>query len=386
MKRILLIDDEAPLRKLVCAALKSTFEIEEAENGQDGFQSALSRPPHLVICDVNMQQLNGFDTLSRMRENPLTRATPFIFLTGVTTPNAVRRGMDLGADDYLSKPFHPQTLRAAVHARLVKHEQMQADMNAKVRRLQQSIATTLPNELLGPTDNLLALTELIGKGYREFDREEIIAMSRDAHKAAVRVRHQIENCLLYAELLLLAQEPERAAVRSKPMLTCVSDLAEVTATEYARQCGRAGDIKFCTSYCEALVVPDDFRKIVQELLDNALKATPARKPVTVTIRPVDARAVVEIYNAGPGMTAEQIAAPEAFVRIEKKMALGKGSGLGLTIAKRLTELGGGTFQIESGHGTTIRLTFRRARHGSNQTELFMGAETGDIAGRPAPPS
>jgi DNA-binding response OmpR family regulator len=121
--RILVIDDDADLRGLIAAALRDDgFEVLEAENGRVGVALATAQRPALILCDVRMPELDGFRALGELRRTPGTAHVPFVLLSGVGVTNQdVRHGMNLGADDYLVKPFTPEELRATVYARLRRH-------------------------------------------------------------------------------------------------------------------------------------------------------------------------------------------------------------------------------------------------------------------------
>src|SRR5512135_337832 len=121
MKRILVIDDEEWLREMVRLALtQKGYDVLEAGNGVDGVDMARRELPDLILCDVNMQKMDGYLTLSVLRNEPSTAAIPFILMTGLADNAGMRHGMELGADDYLPKPFSIEELFAAVEARLKK--------------------------------------------------------------------------------------------------------------------------------------------------------------------------------------------------------------------------------------------------------------------------
>src|SRR5881394_833024 len=121
MKRILVIDDEEWLREMMQLALRQKgFEVLEAENGEKGIELARRDLPDLILCDVNMEKVNGYLTLSSLRSEAATASIPFILMTGLADQAGMRHGMELGADDYLPKPFTIDALYAAVEARLKK--------------------------------------------------------------------------------------------------------------------------------------------------------------------------------------------------------------------------------------------------------------------------
>jgi two-component system, OmpR family, alkaline phosphatase synthesis response regulator PhoP len=121
MKTILIIEDEVTVRESLVDLLEiEGFRAIAADNGKAGLKMAQTENPDLVLCDISMPELDGFSVLQNIRENPDTGTLPFIFLTARTTKIEFRRGMELGADDYLFKPFTVDELLSAISARLNK--------------------------------------------------------------------------------------------------------------------------------------------------------------------------------------------------------------------------------------------------------------------------
>ncbi len=119
--RILVIEDEVSIRMLIKDILSSEgYEVLEAGNGKDGVKLALYTLPDLILCDVMMPQMDGYQVLHKLQQYGVTRRIPFIFLTAKATPSNIRQGMNLGADDYLVKPFDEDDLLRAIAARLRK--------------------------------------------------------------------------------------------------------------------------------------------------------------------------------------------------------------------------------------------------------------------------
>ena len=121
MKKILVIDDESWLREMVQLALSQKgYDVLEAGSGTLGIEVAQQELPDLILCDVNMEKVDGYHTLSSLRNVQATASIPFILMTGLADNAGMRHGMELGADDYLPKPFTIDALYAAVEARLKK--------------------------------------------------------------------------------------------------------------------------------------------------------------------------------------------------------------------------------------------------------------------------
>ncbi|MEG4276941.1 EAL domain-containing response regulator [Microcoleus sp. MON1_C1] len=130
MKKILVIEDEQLIRENILKLLKAEgFDVTGAENGAQGLYAAVSNVPDVIICDVMMPELDGYGVLVALRSNPVTATVPFVFLTGKADRSEMRQGMELGADDYLTKPFSKAELVGAISSRLKKQEAVAEQYN-----------------------------------------------------------------------------------------------------------------------------------------------------------------------------------------------------------------------------------------------------------------
>ena len=127
-KRIVVIEDNKAVRENISEILElSKYEVMGAENGKLGVDLVLRELPDLVICDIMMPELDGYGVLSLLSKNPKTSTIPFIFLTAKSERADFRKGMEMGADDYISKPFDDVELLSAIETRLKKKEQLKTD-------------------------------------------------------------------------------------------------------------------------------------------------------------------------------------------------------------------------------------------------------------------
>jgi class 3 adenylate cyclase/tRNA A-37 threonylcarbamoyl transferase component Bud32 len=132
-KKILVIEDEPSIRNNIMLMLKvEHYAASGAENGRLGLEMARSDPPDLILCDVMMPEMDGFAVLDALRAEPRLADIPFIFLTALDDRTSMRRGMNLGADDYLPKPFTRNELMEAVNSRLRKHESLTQALTARL--------------------------------------------------------------------------------------------------------------------------------------------------------------------------------------------------------------------------------------------------------------
>jgi DNA-binding NarL/FixJ family response regulator len=124
MKKILVIEDEPEMRRNLLAILKlEQFDGLGAENGAAGIELARREKPDLILCDVMMPQLDGYGVLRALREDAVTAAIPFVFLTAKGERRDVRDGMNLGADDYLTKPVAKSDLLKTINVRFLRAAQ-----------------------------------------------------------------------------------------------------------------------------------------------------------------------------------------------------------------------------------------------------------------------
>lgn len=122
MKKVLIVDDDLENLQVVADMLRSEFQPFTASNGREGILAAVREQPDLILLDVNMPEMDGFDVCRRLREQPATRQIPIIMLTTASSLDSRVKGLDLGADDYITKPFQIRELRARIHARVRRHE------------------------------------------------------------------------------------------------------------------------------------------------------------------------------------------------------------------------------------------------------------------------
>lgn len=121
MKKILFIEDDSVLRENTAELLElSDYEVVTAANGKIGIEMAAKHIPDIIVCDIMMPEVDGYGVLEAVSFDPRTTHIPFIFLSAKTEHKEIRKGMDLGADDYLTKPFEEKELLSAIESRLAK--------------------------------------------------------------------------------------------------------------------------------------------------------------------------------------------------------------------------------------------------------------------------
>jgi CRP-like cAMP-binding protein/CheY-like chemotaxis protein len=171
-KKVLIIEDNNDIRENVVEILElAGYQVFEANNGKTGVELAIKNLPDIVLCDIMMPELDGYGVLYMLNKNPDTAATPFIFLTAKAERVDLRKGMEMGADDYLTKPFDDMDLLNAIESRLKKKELQQNFYSKALDRL---------NNLISKNNGLTELKKIVleRKG-RQFKKNQVIYYDGD---------------------------------------------------------------------------------------------------------------------------------------------------------------------------------------------------------------
>jgi DNA-binding response OmpR family regulator/anti-sigma regulatory factor (Ser/Thr protein kinase) len=350
MKTILVIEDE----EFILSNMIELLEAEEfnpigADNGLTGLELAQKHQPDLIICDIMMPKLNGYDVLAELRREFKTSTIPLIFLTAKADRQEIRKGMELGADDYLTKPFTREELLAAISSRLSKQAAINKHSQHKLDALRNSITMSLPQELHNPLHGIIALSELLINEHDSLDKDGVLEIGNHINKNAQRLYKLNQNFLTFAQLEVIGTDPESIAELRSHQINNAPTVIKEAAIKQAKEVGRVADLNLKLQQQKEKVKISEFklRKIVEELIDNAFKFSSSGTPVTVTNHVDNSKFILEITDHGKGMNAEQISNLGAYMQFDRKLFDSEGSGLGLSIAKRLVEIHDGKLTIES---------------------------------------
>jgi signal transduction histidine kinase len=356
MARILIVDDDAALREVVRLSLETAgHDVLEAADGAQGVEMALSHLPELVLCDVRMEKMDGYGTLMAMRQHSATASLPFILMTGQADTEGMRQGMELGADDYLPKPFRVDQLLGAVDARLKKQQRLRDQAEKQLAELRANISLALPHELLTPLNGILGFADIMASDAASLKPEDIGTMASAIRESAERLHRLIQNFLLLSHLELHRDNRQVLMKELRPMN--LLPLVEATARSKAQRVHREADLVLELADVQVPTREDYMSKIAEEILDNALKFSSPGTPVRVGLGVNGRAASLRVSDRGRGMKAEHIAEVGAYRQFERKFYEQQGSGLGLAIAEQLTELHGGRLNIssETGVGTVVEV-------------------------------
>ncbi len=203
MKKILVVEDERVLQKNIIKILRlEGFEVIGADDGASGVACARQESPDLIVCDVMMPEMDGYQVLKTLQDDVNTALIPFIFLTAKTDRSDMRQGFEMGADDYLVKPFDADELLRAIEARFKKQEVMVnrlSSLSEELGRLQEfldakdGLMTNLNQELRRPMSNIkMALTMLQNQKTPEA-QERYISILEEEFSREISLLNQVEE-------------------------------------------------------------------------------------------------------------------------------------------------------------------------------------------------
>jgi signal transduction histidine kinase len=352
MKKILVIEDELLLRQGIAEILNfEGFNVLEAPNGEKGILAALHDTPDLVLCDIMMPLMDGHEVLYQIRCHDSTKLIPFIFMTALAERSDQRSGMELGADDYLTKPFTREELLSAVNTQFRKSNDQTEQAESKLNELRNSIIRHLPHELLTPLNGMMVYGELL-KDYPEtLTLADLPEIGKNIYSSALRLNHLIQNYLIYSQL-----ELRNPIARQENPLKDVKLKCDQVALEVASRYERMNDLQLETTEGLLYMGETEFVKIVEEMTDNAFKFSTQGSPVTIRCGFQSGNFFFQVEDLGRGISAANISRIGAYMQFKREQLEQQGSGLGLIISKRLIEMHKGELLIESTEGVGSKLT------------------------------
>jgi two-component system, sensor histidine kinase and response regulator len=354
MARVLVIDDDDAVRSVLIEILETAgYEVAAAADGSTGIALAREEPPDLVLCDIVMRSVDGYSVLSALRLDSASATVPVIFLTGVSGPTALRKGMDLGADDYLVKPVTEAALVAAVEARLERSTAMRQEGQRRLDELRTNLAQSLPHEFLTPLTATIGLSSLLMED-GAVEPADVKEVARAINLAGQSLQDMMGKYLLYAELGAL-ERADGAGLEPSRIASVVKEAADGKAARV----GREGDVKIETDPVRVPLNKDHLHALVEALVENALAASSPGSPVVIGCHGDGESCVVSVADSGKGMAPEQLDALQKRAPFLRRFQDQPGLGLGLSIVRRLATLHSGevSFHTSPGQGTTVRVRF-----------------------------
>jgi signal transduction histidine kinase len=355
LKTILIIDDDAHFSATLALGLETHgYRALCAADGATGWKYAHAHLPDLILCDIEMPDKDGRRLLQEMRADPELAPRQFVLMTGKASYANARAAMDLGADDFLLKPFALTELIRCVAARLGRAELSRRIDDREAEKLQESLQTNLPRKFFTPLATIIGLSEVIEKGLDDLNRGEIRQDLQDIRQAGRRLHRGLRNYLLILELERQRSARPGVLLDAEGVREALAAGISASALRHKREVESSLDL----AGVSVRMNPVDLSIVVDELVDNALKFSRFSTPVRVRAWRDGSVLRVTVTDAGRGLAAHELVQIEALSDPTRKASRQMGLGLGLMLVHRLVRHGGGKFKLESeaGQGTICQIT------------------------------
>ncbi len=341
----LLIVDDDPTARQVAQAILSTdvYAFRHASGGQQALEEIVEHEPDLVLLDVMMPGLDGFEVCKRIRKLKTRAYLPVVMVTALDSPQDLARGLNAGADDFISKPVPRVELRARVRSLLrIRRQQLelvdQAQRIEAVNKQREDLVRMVVHDLRSPVTAIqLASSELLAQENKFTDgqRRDLKLIRQEAR----RVGRYLEEMLLLAR-----QEEGKLSLSFEPV-----DLTKVArdTLRALQPVAAARRVELMESWTtQPILVAGDaalLRRVVDNLVTNAIKFSPAGTRVEVGIRTEQDSVILEVIDEGPGVPDEARARIfEKYEIVKMRAAGGPQTGLGLPFCRMVVEAHGGS--------------------------------------------
>lgn len=354
--RILLVEDDRSLLAGMHDFLElSGYEVVTAENGLVALEELGARdtPPDLIVSDIMMPDMDGYEFLAAVREREDWVGVPFIFLTAKGTPQDVRTGKQRGADDYITKPFDVEDLLVAIDARLTRQAELEKLNQTELLSFKKRILTALNHEFRTSLSYIVAYSDMLISTDGELDREQLIEYLLGIHGGGERLMGLVEDFLLLAEIETgLARRTYELRHQTIPTL---AEFASREVDKYRDKAQAAGLELHFRADEDLPPVQGDYEflgAVFKNLIDNAIKFTKGYGSlIEVSLLEEDGYVTFAVQDDGVGVAPHyHDLLFDLFYQADRDKLEQQGVGAGLAIVKHIVELHGGEVAVESDEG------------------------------------
>ena len=350
MPTLFLIEDNGPLRENTKMLLElSGYEVSDFDSGPPALDKLKEAIPDLVLCDIVLPGLTGYDILDRVRQMPAGGEVPFIFLSALAEREQVRDGMNLGADDYVTKPFTSDGLLAAIKSRLERSEKRRDAVEFEQQRFEAQKLEYFPHEIRTPLSAIIGGIQILRADEKKLggDVKEVLDLIEEA---ADRLERTALNYILYLSLSA-GHDPFLSTTPMEAGLVVTS-----LATRLAQEAGRENDLVLHTIEAPTCC-GNCLDRIANEVISNAFKFSPPGSKVDVNMALTGGQLTLNCRDQGCGMTEEEIAAIGPFKQFGRDKREQQGLGLGLAICKAQIKCDGCRLEFKPlEHGLEVELS------------------------------
>ena len=348
--KVLIVDDVVSNVLLLKILLqKEGFQICTANNGVVCIELAKSEKPDLILLDVMMPEMNGYDTATVLKQNPETKDIPIIFLTALNTPGDLVKGFQVGANDFLTKPFNKEELVMRVNQQisLVAAKRIIEEQNAELRATltnRDKMYSVIAHDLRSPMASIRMVLNLAVQTISpDVVGEEIFELIDKANKESEEVHDLLDNLLKWTKSQTGRLNVVIQDLDLNDIIPGVVDIFEIIAQT------KQIKLNYVGSDSPVIVTADNdmLKTVVRNFMSNAIKFSPENSSIDITLTTEGDYAKISVRDHGVGIASDRL--NSIFNKGETTYGTGgeEGSGLGLQLCQDFASKIGGYCKVES---------------------------------------
>ncbi len=358
---ILIVEDNISLLEGLKDLLESVgYQVLTAENGSDALDLLEDDvKPDLIISDIMMPRIDGYEFQARVREKPELLGVPFIFLTAKGGRDDIRLGKDLGADDYITKPFDEEDLLVAVRSKLSRWGDLKRVQDEQIAGIKQNILLTMSHEFRTPLSYILNYAEMLEDDIEDSNPQDFRLFIKGIQKGAMRLNRLVEDFVLLVELE--TGEADKAYQIRRKEIQDFGMWLRMTCRNFEEAASDKGMelILDIPDQLPSLSVDEIYlANAIGRIIENGIKFSRSESEwVRVMVNVTDEALRISVQDQGIGIPAEEIESLfNVFHQIDRAKYEQQGIGSGLAICQRIVAIHGGSVNVESEYGVGTMIT------------------------------
>ncbi len=349
MKTILVIDDDKLILRNVKDVLIATgFNVITATDGKTGLKMALESKPDLIVCDLMMPELNGFELIKNLRSSISTISIPIIVVSTLENKKQIQESINIGADDFLSKPFTPEALWIKIDNLLKKTKDIKYISENSIKQLSLNLASSLPHELRTPLNGIIGSADYLVKFGNTLSQQELNEFYKVLYQAANRLNELIIRYLLFVDTEIILADVDKLVTARNAVSFLPKNRIENLIHGFINTKGKKHNISYNFENSNIKIYEEHLNFIIKELLENAVKfSNEQTNNINISGLVIGNEYIIECIDNGRGLSNPEIMQLSAMKQFKRDFYEQQGLGLGLAIIQRLVKIYEGTFNIES---------------------------------------
>jgi len=350
IKDVILVVDDQPINlKVIASVLNQEYSLSIANNGVNALKMLEKGLPSLILLDIMMPEMDGFEVCQKIKENEKTKDIPVIFLTAKTDIKDIIKGFDYGAADYITKPFNTTEMKEMNQKLLLSQEAVKSanQQLEQSNKEKDKFFSIIAHDLKSPFNGILGLSEMLRDEAKDLDTDSIVKYANLIHSSTQHTFELLKNLLEWARM-----QQGRIPFTPKPFL--LNNLVNHEIKGLLNVANQK-NIELINGLRENVTLTADenmIRTVLRNLVANAIKFTPKNGKIKIDAQPGSSAVEVSVSDTGLGMSQETIA---KLFKIEtsftkKGTENETGTGLGLILCKEFIEKHSGRIWVESKEG------------------------------------